>query len=142
MIRRPPRSTRTDTLFPYTTLFRSLHPRKGRELVEHAPDVADVAHDGIGADLEGLGVARDLDDILALQALGGELDRGQRVLDLVRDAAGDVRPRRLAMGRQELGDLVDGDERKQVGWGQRGSGRVKQGGRGYYNKKNNQQKKK
>src|SRR3546814_7988221 len=28
MIRRPPRSTRTDTLFPYTTLFRSL----GRDL--------------------------------------------------------------------------------------------------------------
>src|SRR3546814_12706390 len=27
MIRRPPRSTRTDTLFPYTTLFRS--PRSG-----------------------------------------------------------------------------------------------------------------
>src|SRR3546814_2899807 len=27
MIRRPPRSTRTDTLFPYTTLFRSV--RKG-----------------------------------------------------------------------------------------------------------------
>src|SRR3546814_17283147 len=26
MIRRPPRSTRTDTLFPYTTLFRSLEP--------------------------------------------------------------------------------------------------------------------
>src|SRR3546814_20116662 len=25
MIRRPPRSTRTDTLFPYTTLFRSNH---------------------------------------------------------------------------------------------------------------------
>src|SRR3546814_4897130 len=29
MIRRPPRSTRTDTLFPYTTLFRSL-PRGQR----------------------------------------------------------------------------------------------------------------
>src|SRR3546814_2963667 len=27
MIRRPPRSTRTDTLFPYTTLFRSVPPR-------------------------------------------------------------------------------------------------------------------
>src|SRR3546814_1272869 len=27
MIRRPPRSTRTDTLFPYTTLFRSPEPR-------------------------------------------------------------------------------------------------------------------
>src|SRR3546814_2119934 len=32
MIRRPPRSTRTDTLFPYTTLFRSGRPgdRAGR----------------------------------------------------------------------------------------------------------------
>src|SRR3546814_6157288 len=27
MIRPPPRSTRTDTLFPYTTLFRSVHAR-------------------------------------------------------------------------------------------------------------------
>src|SRR3546814_8925483 len=27
MIRRPPRSTRTDTLFPYTTLFRSVTPQ-------------------------------------------------------------------------------------------------------------------
>src|SRR3546814_12019892 len=33
MIRRPPRSTRTDTLFPYTTLFRS---RKGHALRPHA----------------------------------------------------------------------------------------------------------
>src|SRR3546814_5030766 len=33
MIRRPPRSTRTDTLFPYTTLFRSpqVQRRVGRE---------------------------------------------------------------------------------------------------------------
>src|SRR3546814_14235629 len=34
MIRRPPRSTRTDTLFPYTTLFRSpegAHPALRRE---------------------------------------------------------------------------------------------------------------
>src|SRR3546814_3615077 len=30
MIRRPPRSTRTDTLFPYTTLFRSPRRRCGR----------------------------------------------------------------------------------------------------------------
>src|SRR3546814_19296716 len=29
MIRRPPRSTRTDTLFPYTTLFRSRHLEVG-----------------------------------------------------------------------------------------------------------------
>src|SRR3546814_1219313 len=32
MIRRPPRSTRTDTLFPYTTLFRSHEPRDGQHL--------------------------------------------------------------------------------------------------------------
>src|SRR3546814_15840697 len=31
MIRRPPRSTRTDTLFPYTTLFRSLGWKKARK---------------------------------------------------------------------------------------------------------------
>src|SRR3546814_19264544 len=30
MIRRPPRSTRTDTLFPYTTLFRSCASRRCR----------------------------------------------------------------------------------------------------------------
>src|SRR3546814_13166030 len=30
MIRRPPRSTRTDTLFPYTTLFRSLWAQGAR----------------------------------------------------------------------------------------------------------------
>src|SRR3546814_8854163 len=33
MIRRPPRSTRTDTLFPYTTLFRSVGPARGRDEV-------------------------------------------------------------------------------------------------------------
>src|SRR3546814_3942889 len=36
MIRRPPRSTRTDTLFPYTTLFRSAIMYLGR-IVEIAP---------------------------------------------------------------------------------------------------------
>src|SRR3546814_9060229 len=40
MIRRPPRTTRTDTLFPYTTLFRSawraLRPRRlGRHVDRH-----------------------------------------------------------------------------------------------------------
>src|SRR3546814_19685929 len=30
MVRRPPRSTRTDTLFPYTTLFRSPEGEAGR----------------------------------------------------------------------------------------------------------------
>src|SRR3546814_11614866 len=54
MIRRPPRSTRTDTLFPYTTLFRSLHARNpahdlpvgGRNIafgsVASAPNASDL----------------------------------------------------------------------------------------------------
>src|SRR3546814_16530750 len=37
MIRRPPRSTRTDTLFPYTTLFRSRRTR-GRAHIVHVSD--------------------------------------------------------------------------------------------------------
>src|SRR3546814_12602475 len=36
MIRRPPRSTRTDTLFPYTTLFRSLQRDVARLVAAHA----------------------------------------------------------------------------------------------------------
>src|SRR3546814_8457775 len=36
MIRRPPRSTRTDTLFPYTTLFRS-RPGFGLDRAEAGP---------------------------------------------------------------------------------------------------------
>src|SRR3546814_15916446 len=36
MIRRPPRSTRTDTLFPYTTLFRSKPHSEGLFVVKSA----------------------------------------------------------------------------------------------------------
>src|SRR3546814_2456751 len=39
MIRRPPISTRTDTLFPYTTLFRSLEVLKGVSLEARQGDV-------------------------------------------------------------------------------------------------------
>src|SRR3546814_16086960 len=38
MIRRPPRATRTDTLFPYTTLFRS----RRRSLFDPAPPVVEL----------------------------------------------------------------------------------------------------
>src|SRR3546814_3231792 len=44
MIRRPTRSTRTDTLFPYTTLFRS------EEVVRYAGRQAAARHDPIGRD--------------------------------------------------------------------------------------------
>src|SRR3546814_16262317 len=44
MIRRPPRSTRTDTLFPYTTLFRF----DVRELLLEVVETAEVALDALG----------------------------------------------------------------------------------------------
>src|SRR3546814_5975301 len=44
MIRRPPSSTRTDTLFPYTTLFRSLKLADGRELVDGIASWWTAAH--------------------------------------------------------------------------------------------------
>src|SRR3546814_2097272 len=40
MIRRPPRSTRTDTLFPYTTLFRSRHILRLEMDFRHAAVIA------------------------------------------------------------------------------------------------------
>src|SRR3546814_534452 len=43
MLRRPPRSTRTDPLFPYTTLFRSVPRIGGRDAVCHVGDLAFVA---------------------------------------------------------------------------------------------------
>src|SRR3546814_6068386 len=58
MIRRPPRSTRSDTLFPYTTLFRSTAGGA------HVEDVAEATEEGEadGGDLECHG---DLDPLAA-----------------------------------------------------------------------------
>src|SRR3546814_17883893 len=42
MIRRPPRSTRTDTLFPYATLFRSV----GRQRIQNRRRLAAAGQDG------------------------------------------------------------------------------------------------
>src|SRR3546814_3704885 len=47
MIRRPPRSTRTDTLFPYTTLFRST-PRPGPKSSSDGPCMACFPHTPVG----------------------------------------------------------------------------------------------
>src|SRR3546814_13937648 len=65
MIRRPPGSTRPDTLFPYTTLFRSvvaLFPLGRAHLVRVLAHV-----------LRGLDLAEQLDRVAA-DALGGDLD--------------------------------------------------------------------
>src|SRR3546814_15091693 len=48
MRRRPPRSTRTDTLFPYTTLFRSLPPtRTAERAVRAGPGGHVLRHDRV-----------------------------------------------------------------------------------------------
>src|SRR3546814_17448896 len=68
MIRRPPRSTRTDTLFPYTTLFRSEIFERfavGREVAQRQvldirrKHMVDRCDDGVGA------LVRRLDDYVA-----------------------------------------------------------------------------
>src|SRR3546814_12790632 len=67
MIRRPPRSTRTDTLFPYTTLFRSAGGR------------ADEAEDF--QDAQGLAHARPPDSELGRElALGSEAVAGSETI--------------------------------------------------------------
>src|SRR3546814_3421619 len=47
MIRRPPRSTRTDTLFPYTTLFRSLGRNQALRAQARAPPLFGLAPGGV-----------------------------------------------------------------------------------------------
>src|SRR3546814_21033586 len=50
MIRRPPRSTRTDTLFPYTTLCRSRYDRPGTDDSAPSNEFAAGEDQGIVAD--------------------------------------------------------------------------------------------
>src|SRR3546814_6893523 len=68
MIRRPPRSTRTDTLFPYTTLFRSAvdgevgevqHPERQIDAERHQPEhQADLDSAEEGDDVHGVSLTR------------------------------------------------------------------------------------
>src|SRR3546814_12907518 len=79
-IRRPPRSTRTDTLFPYTTLFRSIAERglgAGAEPVFGlAGHHVDRAGDSIAPEQSALWAAQELEVVQVEQALGGcRLDR-------------------------------------------------------------------
>src|SRR5205085_7223905 len=83
---------------------------KARELVDHASDVIDLPHDGVRALIEDdLVLGDDLAEFAA-NALGGELNRRQRVLYLVRDAARDVPPRRGPLCGNEFRDVVQRDD--------------------------------
>src|SRR3546814_7124810 len=90
MIRRPPRSTLTDTLFPYTTLFRS--PRKSLADVED--EVPAFAGD------ETAGEAADVANALHTAAVGG-----QRVLQGV-DGLRRVELRQGRFGEPAEGQIV------------------------------------
>src|SRR3546814_4036668 len=98
MIRRPPRSTRTDTLFPYTTLFRS------------AGRVAEVQGHGLAIDGNALAIDRDL-EILPVDTRGPVRGRVERLTKLAGDIAS---PGRLgggdqrAEGRQLMPSLLVG----------------------------------
>src|SRR3546814_21125671 len=86
IIRRPPRSTRTDTLFPYTTLFRS-------------PDLAACA----GADLGGA-LRSGLVELDAVEPGGGDRGVEQRVV--VIDEHADFRDMRSEEHTSELQSLM------------------------------------
>src|SRR3546814_13451567 len=73
MIRRPPRSTRTDTLFPYTTLFRSARPFPAQNRPDDIHAALERApHERFARCLE----ARDVIDVI-LQILPDTVEIGR-----------------------------------------------------------------
>src|SRR3546814_15458046 len=71
MIRRPPRSTRTDTLSPYTTLFRSAFGVAGADVVPATFAVAQRAQHGDGRAGGDDGVARSAVMTRTVEQVGG-----------------------------------------------------------------------
>src|SRR3546814_7175765 len=70
MIRRPPRSTRTDTLFPYTTLFRSRPRVYAGETAKHRGDFDVYIADARGGDPRNLTNSPELEAEPALSPDG------------------------------------------------------------------------
>src|SRR3546814_10730960 len=74
MIRLPPRSTRTDTLFPYTTLFRSAIHREGRGYRIMANAVVNVVERRAIVNLVGPGAALAMDAASEAKAAAAQAD--------------------------------------------------------------------
>src|SRR3546814_12991472 len=92
MIRRPPRSTRTDTLFPYTTLFRSLGLARRDELVDHnLRTIDEIAELGF-PDGQGVGLGRRIAVFKSQHGLFGQhrVDDRERRLSVGYDLQRDV----------------------------------------------------
>src|SRR3546814_13650767 len=116
MIRRPPRSTRTDTLFPYTTLFRSSWTPTGSSSC-HQEEPSDG---GLDHRVEHRGAA------LGHALLAPHLDRERHGDEGLEDAE---------QVRVLVGDVVERQDRKSVVEGKRVSVRVVLGGRSLMKKK-------
>src|SRR3546814_4228838 len=76
MIRRPPRSTRTDTLFPYTTLFRSDPGRAVGARVTGQADLFDVLEEGV-KQFVGTAIAAVLAGVVVQRLARGVVDRSE-----------------------------------------------------------------
>src|SRR3546814_15693055 len=99
MIRRPPRSTRTDTLFPYTTLFRSHVIAAATKFLEEYVEALGFRHETgwtqqplqiEGAGIEIGNIAAELEQVLGEQnadvfLLGIAVKRETRVAGLAHD---------------------------------------------------------
>src|SRR3546814_9623490 len=72
MIRRPPRSTRTDTLFPYTTLFRSLGGGRYQHLGDDVLEGFRIGLDGTREGIATQGTEADLPHLHLLAISQGE----------------------------------------------------------------------
>src|SRR3546814_4529182 len=68
MLRRPPRSTRTDTLFPYTTLFRSLAAR-GQTLLGGDIEIAMTQREASASEKAALGGLGPLSETIRMRAM-------------------------------------------------------------------------
>src|SRR3546814_10049661 len=101
IIRRPPRSTRTDTLFPYTTLFRSLPIR---------------------LDIEGVG-SRSCEELVAPVPRDAGLDRtlvviGNGIGAVAEAGQRELRHRRrltIVIGRIAVDDRIVQDDAEEIG---------------------------
>src|SRR3546814_11847495 len=116
MIRPPPRSTRTDTPFPYTTLFRSALERRGGGAAGRVQRAIDEPRLGVGMAAEADDAAAALrlgpaDEMVVLGVVAGEDGHTSRrhAFEYLSFGVGDRfdSAEEFEMGRRDIGD--DGD---------------------------------
>src|SRR3546814_11287681 len=87
MIRRPPRSTRTDTLFPYTTLFRSQ---------QFGPEIGIIARR--------IAAREDMAERMGKAVPFRRMDHGHRLAHLVQHGVHPRAPRRVVVAVEQQVD--------------------------------------